>query len=172
MTGQKPITWDKSLYFFCTLAPKYDALWLVEEDVYIPSVEALVGMLHLPESSDLVLRSHTSRTDWPDWPHWSHADLQFPEPRYRSMVCVVGMSKRLVTVLDGYVRGFKRLGFVETFFSSIAAHENLTVLNPPTLSTVEWRRDWSCDDVKNSGMNWFHPIKNQMSFNKKCDNRL
>ena len=46
--GVKPIAWEKSLYFFCTLAPKYD--------VYIPSVEALVTVVTLSSSSDLVVK--------------------------------------------------------------------------------------------------------------------
>lgn len=169
MARPPPSAWDKALYFFCRLSPKYEVVWLLENDVYIPSVEALIGMLRLPSSNDLVVRDHVSKADDPGWLNWESANLLFPEPRYKSLVCAVGFSKRLVAEFDNYVLKSGKIGFIETFFNSIAARSNFTLLHPPTLQTLRWKHNWTCDDVKNSSMNWFHPVKDQESFKSECD---
>lgn len=169
MARPSPSAWDKALYFFCRLSPKYEVVWLMENDVYIPSIEALISTLRLPESSDLVVKEHLSNKEQPGWHNWEHANLQLTDPLYKSMVCAVGLSKTLVTEIDTYVGKARKLGFVETFFNSIAAHGNLTVLHPPSLETLQWKHSWTCDDVRNSNMSWFHPVKDQENFVAECD---
>jgi hypothetical protein len=39
------VSWDKALYYFCHREGKsYDFLWLIEDDVFIPSVDTLTAL--------------------------------------------------------------------------------------------------------------------------------
>ena len=168
--GGGPHSWAKSTFFICRLAPKYDFVWLMEDDVYIPSKASFIAMLRLSTNQDLVVKSLTSHNDSLDWVHWEHAEYHysFPEPWYKSLVCVMGMSNTMITKVDDYIQEFRNMGFVEYFFLSIAVHNNLTILNPSTLSTIECQTDFSCENVNNSNMNWFHPVKDQVGFQRNC----
>ena len=138
--------------------------------MYIPSMEAFVNLLSLSGLRDVVVKQLVSREQDPGLIHWTDADLHFsfPTPWYTSMVCVLGMSSTMLSKVDDYVLEFRKMGFIEYFFLSIATHNNLTILNPSTLSSIEWQHEWTCDDVHNLNMNWFHPIKDQNSFRSGC----
>ena len=168
--GDSPHAWAKATFFFCRLAPKYDFVWFMEDDVYIPSLEAFVTMLGLSRYQDVVVKELVSREKDPALSHWADADLHYsyPKPWYTSMVCVIGMSSTMLSKIDDYVLEFQMMGFVEFFYVSIASHNNLTILNPSTLSSIEWQNEWTCNDVNNLNMNWFHPIKDQNSFRSGC----
>ena len=165
-----PHSWAKSTFFICRLAPKYDYVWLMEDDVYIPSMASFIAMLRLSGYQDLVVKSLTSHNDSLGWVHWEHAEkhYSFPEPWYESLVCVIGMSNTMIIKVDDYIHQFQKMGFVEYFFPSIAVHNNLTISNPSTLSTIKDQGDFSCENVNNSNMNWFHPIKDQNGFRRDC----
>ena len=130
---------------------------------------AFLAMLSLSESQDMVARSSTSRTDSRGWEHWSHADEHFslPKPWHQSLVCVLGMSRKMLNSVDNYIHQYQNMGFIEYFFPSIAVHAKLSIMNPSTLRTIGFDQ-CVCDDVNNSNMNWFHPVKNQTHFRADC----
>ena len=37
----KSISWDKALYYFCTVNTQYDHVWLIEDDVFIPTKDII-----------------------------------------------------------------------------------------------------------------------------------
>lgn len=131
---------------------------------------AFLAMLSLSESQDMVVRSITSRTDSLDWVHWSHADAQFslPKPWFQSLVCVLGMSRKMLTNVDNHIQQYQQMGFIEYFFLSIAVHAKVSIMYPSTLRTIGLGIESKCDDVNNLNMNWFHPVKNQTQFRADC----
>ena len=84
-----------------------------------------------------------------------------------TILCIHTHTSLLVinTYLHSY--GLGQLEFIEIFLNTLAAHNNLTVVNPPELSTIVHRHNWVCDEMiahsrnrshpwKN---NWYHPVK-------------
>ena len=165
-----PHSWAKATFFICRLAPKYDFVWLMEEDVYIPSMASFSAMLSLSVYKDVVIKSLSFQNDSAHWPHWEQAVANFPLPKpwFDSLVSVLGMSNTMITKVDDHIKEYQKMGFVEYFFPSIAAHNNLTVYNPSTLDTIEAGWDFTCENVNNLNMNWFHPIKDQNGFRRDC----
>ena len=115
--GDRPHGYAKLTYFFCRLAPKYNFVWLIEDDVYIPSMEAFVSMLRLSGYRDVVVKHLFSREQSADLFHWTDADTHFsyPKPWFTSFVCVLGMSSTMLGKVDDYVSEFQKMGFVEYF---------------------------------------------------------
>ena len=115
--GDRPHGYAKLTYFFCRLAPKYDFVWLIEDDVYIPSMEAFVSMLRLSGYRDVVVKHLFSREQSADLFHWTDADTHFsyPKPWFTFFVCVLGMSSTMLGKVDDYVSEFQKMGFVEYF---------------------------------------------------------
>jgi hypothetical protein len=48
--------------------------------------------------------------------------------------------------------------FVETLFSTIAHHNQFSIVQAPELQTVIFRHDWTKETVHANGL--FHPVKN------------
>ncbi|CAF1135811.1 unnamed protein product [Rotaria sordida] len=160
------LAWDKALYYFCRLNGKtYDFVWLVEEDVFIPSVHALIvlnGQCCNQEYDLVCQRNHYNlhgALESLTWRFWFDAKDKFPLPWYHSMICAVGLSRRLLIKIDEYVTARCFLPFIEYFFNTIAMHEQLHVYCPPELSTINYRHDWILKEIRQSPMNWYHPIK-------------
>ena len=49
-------SWDKALFYFCVLQKQYDFVWLIEDDVFIPSARAVRSLHQLySDTADLVI---------------------------------------------------------------------------------------------------------------------
>jgi hypothetical protein len=151
------------------VATQYNFVWIIENDVFIPSFDAFAKMNELVETADLITSGHGIEEN-PNATHWNWRSIHFalPVPWYNAMSCAVGLSRReLAGVLD-YAQRFRRLEYLEAMFNTIAAHSNLTVLTPDTLHSIRYRKDWTCQEIKEKPFNWFHPIKDQARFIGDC----
>jgi hypothetical protein len=157
---------DKSLYFMCRVAPHYDFVWFIENDVYIPSVDTFLSLNDRVIRSDLVSGEMFQYTN--SWPLYGHFDLHLPKPWFHAMMCATGMSRKMLSVVDTYVRTQGNLEFLEGLFPTLAYQNNMTTLQPKEFKTVVYRNDWTCNDILKYANNWFHPIKNQKEFVGDC----
>ena len=84
--------------------------------------------------------------------------------------CAMGLSKKMMHVVDKYAKVNKRLDFLETFFNTLAMHSNLSVWNPTAMETIDCCRTppWNCDDFDSNHHKWFHPIKDIRRFIGEC----
>lgn len=181
------IAWDKFYYLFChVLKSHYKFVMAFEWDVFVPSREAYQQLERslfrttVDSSSsqsnvyfDLVTQGewgnydgHTTRIDQAkkrtvfDW-HWQRIQNRpIPLPWFGSMMCVQGLSNRLLAIIEGYASRHNRLEFVEIFGITLARHNNLTVNHPPCLSTIAFKAQWECKDIRQLPTNIFHPVKN------------
>ena len=154
-------SWDKALFYFNVLSRNYSFVWLIEEDVFIPSTRALLSLHRLYASTaDLVLPSNTLNRlgNVSTW-HWHLARGRFPPPWASSMSNVVGLSRRLLDAVDEFVRWQGSVPFHEFFFNTLALHHNLTIVTPTELSTVVYRSNYPFDAIKRQPSNLFHPVK-------------
>ena len=123
----KPCSWDKSLYYFCVIKKEYKFVWFIEDDVFIPSIEALKILNEKYNTSDLVCKSNgCNNTGDLDW-HWSKCVTFFGLPWYCSMTCMIGVSRKLLDSVLQFVRYKRKLAFQEIMFNTLAMKENLNV---------------------------------------------
>ena len=95
--------WDKALYFFSNLNTAYDNVWFIEDDVFVPSVEAIVNIDDRHKDADIVSAenniNHTGELE--SWLWWQHVPKNvFPLPWACSMVCAVRLSKATLKAIN------------------------------------------------------------------------
>ena len=152
------ISWDKMLYYFCEVENKYDFLWVFEDDVFIPSIESLINLDKYSNYDLVVPNNHRKNDDYLDW-HWRHILDKTRKPFYYSMVCAIGISKRLIEVIKEYVKENKRLFYIESMFNTLAMQKGLFVKTPLELSSIVWMGDWTENEYLLLPNNMFHPVK-------------
>ncbi|CAF1223158.1 unnamed protein product [Rotaria sordida] len=99
----KITSWDKALLYFTLLNNNYGFVWLIENDVLIPSVQAFRSLHQLySNTSDLIVPSNkinllgdTSTRIW-----WPQAVGKLILPWSHSMVNVVGLSRRMLIAIE------------------------------------------------------------------------
>ena len=160
------ISWDKALYYFCQVKQtNYSFVWLIEDDTFVPSLDAFV-FLHEKYSKegmgDLICQKNDENL-YGDTSAWKWGDVvgKFSPPWYHSMVCAIGCSRRLLDAIADYVRQRRFLPFIEYMFNTIAMQNRFKVVNPPELSTIIFRENWTWDHVQQRPNNWFHPLKSE-----------
>jgi hypothetical protein len=159
--GSNITSWDKALFYFGVVNKNYSFVWLSEDDVFYPSVQSLISLHELySNTSDLIssyfalnLLGNTSTLDW------KMADEQFIPPWARSMVNLVGLSRRLLTVVDNYIRWLGRIPFHEYLFHTLAIQLNYTIVVPTELHTIVSSKSYSFEQIKKQPNNIRHPYK-------------
>ena len=159
--GAPPNAWDKALFHFILLSRSYAFVWLIEEDVFIPSTRAFLTLHRLySKNTDLVITSNRLNQlgDPVHW-HWWHAPGKFLPPWSASMANVAGLSRRMLHGIHEYVRWRGFVPYHEYCFNTLALHLNLTIVTPTELSTLVHRTNYSFDAIKRQPNNLFHPVK-------------
>lgn len=157
--NNKACSKDKALYYFCKNNIDYENIWFIEEDVFIPSINTIKNIDKKYGTCDLIVSknyiTYEKKTDW----HWNQVFSQttIPPPYAISMVCAIRCSKRLLDAIHYYASIFNNLFIDEVLFNTIALRSNLNIITPDELSTIEYRKDWDKDDIKEC--NLYHPMK-------------
>jgi len=140
----KSFALDKSLYYF-SKHNDYDNYWLIEEDVFIPSVKTIPYLDKKYGKADLLVDSNGKNKDGNmDW-HWPlmvrnnkvrsyklkrkkaaiSKDYYLPLPWYSSMCPVIRISDKMIQVIKDFVKENKTLIFMEFMFNTLAVHNQL-----------------------------------------------
>lgn len=176
---KKEVTcWDKAVFFFSQVAIGYDFVWILETDVFIPSLQAFQNVQSIIHSQNQNRSSHAidlvvskieiDDDDINNW-HWKALQpLYFPRPWYHTMACVMGLSRRMLSLLDNFAQKHHRLQFLEVLPLTLAMHNHFIVHNPPEFSTITHRNQFSCEDILHQSSNWFHPVKKPAEFIGRC----
>lgn len=152
------IAWDKFLFLFCEVLT-YDFMWVFEDDVFIPSVDTIVRMNKLYGGYDLVTPNNFAKTDNAmDW-HWGHIFNLIGPPYYYSMVCAMGLSKKVLNGIYSYKQDHKKLFHIEAMFNTIAMQNGLKVIDPLELKSIVWEGEWGINEFLLLPNNVFHPKK-------------
>jgi len=96
--------------------------------------------------------------------------LYLKSPLYNSLVCACGLSRRLLTEVKRFVDQYHQLEHVEVLFGTLAKQHSMNVFLPTQLQTLEYRCDYTCNDLKEPNDHWYHPIKDQIHFMEHCVN--
>ena len=150
---------DKALYYFCKNNIEYDNVWFIEEDVFIPTVDTIRNIDNKYGGGDLIVRSneiiYEKHYDW----HWAHINQQIKLelPYSHSMICAVRCSRKMLACINDYAEKYNSLFMDEALFTTIAMHNNLNIITPPELSTIEYWMIWEKAKINND--NLYHPMK-------------
>jgi hypothetical protein len=156
---KNPIAMDKFLLFFCENALPYDFVWVFEEDVFIPSLDAFQQLDTKYSKYDLVTPNNFLKTDNAlDW-HWRHIIDKIEPPYYYSMVAAMGLSKKMLNCIRQYVIKNKTLFYIEAMFNTLAMHNKLKVIDPLELKSIVWMGEWGLDEFLLLPNSLFHPLK-------------
>ena len=101
---KNPIAWDKFLYSFCALDnTTYDFVMVFEDDVFIPSIKTITNFYEKYKKFDLITANNFKKEDAiMDW-HWRSVIGKISAPYYYSMVCGMGLSRKMLNVIKEYV---------------------------------------------------------------------
>ena len=165
---------DKALYYFCKdTTINYEYIWFIEEDVFIPDVDTILKIDDNYKDGDLISESNAVCYD--NKRNWSHWDMCIEEcklelPFCKGMICAIRVSPKMLTFINDYANKYKTLFFCEILFNTLAYQNNLTIINPKELSTIEYRRDWSKNEIQKTHL--YHPmkcIKTQYEYREYCN---
>lgn len=155
--------WDKALFFAARLAPAYERVVFMENDVLVPSLHALHQLALGAEGRDLLIRSEleldastTKRRG-----NWRWVQLELPPPLFSSLAAAVVVSNRLISVVSDYAARNGKLDYLEMILGSLARHANLSVA---TSAALEGISDGSgqapgCEALRAAPEMLWHPIK-------------
>jgi hypothetical protein len=118
--------WDKALYYFCCRDLSDDNVWLIEDDVFVPTHEIIVAIDRKYGNADIIsadniVNKYGALDDQDGWPWWRLVPKTIlPPPWAHSMVCAVRLSRRMLTALDSFIRSnTNTLRFINTVISVI-----------------------------------------------------
>ena len=150
----------KALYHFAHKDKSYDKVWMIEEDVFIPSKKTISHLDELYPSGDLLCTAHVinSTGELESWPWWEKLKGNIELPWAKSMISSIRVSRAMLQSIDDYVVKNKKLLFDEAVFNTLAMHSKLKIVNPPELTDiVYWNRQWDLNEFKPFHM--YHPVK-------------
>lgn len=155
-------SWDRAVYYFCSANKSYDFVWLIEDDVFIPSTQAFLSFQELYQrDSDLVVStSHINLIGDTSYWHWYTAPSKMIPPWSSSMMNVVGMSRNLMKAIENYVLWRGSVPFHEYSFNTLAIQQQLKIVTPVELRTILYRQDCTFERIYQHPNNMWHPVKN------------
>ena len=170
---KNPYGWNKALFYCCEILNDAEHVWFIEDDVFIPSIQALIDLDLKSGDADLVCEKKDLFLDEIYWPHWEQARGLLEEPWVKSLVSMVRLSNNMLNAVKNYVAKNKQLVFIELLFTSLAVQNEMLIFNPKELSTITWtwkKGYWTFRDISSLPNNFFHPVKqleNHGLFRKK-----
>lgn len=153
------IAWDKFLFVFCEILTAYDFVWVFEDDVFIPFVNTIAKLHDNYSKYDLVTPNNFAKTDnVMDW-HWASIMKAIKPPYHYSMVCGMGISRRVLNKICEYKKLNGKLFHIEAMFNTIAMQNGLNCIAPLELKSIVWMGEWSINEFLLLPNNVFHPKK-------------
>ena len=175
-------TWDKAVYFFARLNPvRYEHVWLIEDDVFVPTLGAISALDRKYPGADIVSADTTLNTTGnpQGWFWWKFVPAELlPAPWLMSMVCAVRLKPTVFALLAGLVGRWKSvygvpdggplvlkdglpdwkpLLFIEYVFHTLALHAGLSVVVAEELAGIHYRREWTLEEMAADCL--YHPVK-------------
>ena len=155
---------DKALYYFSKNEniKKYTKLWFIEEDVFIPSFKTIKNIDEkYNKSNDLLCQGFIKFKNQNDWNKFDTVRKDAAGivklPYYRSMICAIRVSSKMLKVIKNFAHKYKTLFMDEALFPTLAKQKDLKINVIPELKSVVYRREWRYVDIKKE--NLYHPIK-------------
>lgn len=147
--------WDKAIELACR--GDHAHYWFIEDDVFVPSENALLSLDRKFPEEDLLSNRCWSNQDGRrhEW-HWHAIDPRVGPPWYAAMVCAVRASSRLMGFIGDHAKAHGELYFIEAMFPTVSAKNGLNHTMPWEMGEIHWRNDFDEGNIKNL---MSHPVK-------------
>jgi hypothetical protein len=179
---KKITSWDKVLFMLCRGLRHLDFSWIVEDDVFVPSVQSVLEMTEKYKEYDLVTANDEGnpkelRNYW----HWKHMprymdnrsltssvdDIYDPSRGwFHSMVCAMGISRNLLYVINLQAMAYKQLMFIEFLFNTLCHQAGLKNTTAPEFENIIWRKAY-----KDINWNEYDIVARTKAYEAKLNNR-
>lgn len=157
--NKEVVALDKALYYFCKVNTEHEYVWLIEDDVFIPSVEAMIKLDRECGEYDLCTASHKCKMDKVmDW-HWPEIVKHNNPPFFYSMSCAIRLSREMLYAIKVNVGRNNSLFFNEVMFNTLAHKNGFRIFTPPELRSIVWQGEFGLDDFLILPNSLFHPVK-------------
>ena len=172
---KNPSAWDKVFYYFTKInSHKYDYVWILEDDVFVPNNDAFWNLEIKYGYADLLCRSNLCNSSKNEWQLWNTAQ-NHELPWYSSMVCCCRISNKLFEEIGKYVEEKGELFFIETMINTIANHKKLVIKEVEEFENIIAKASlgnryrhfsngkiiWMTKSIPNIKENFlYHPVKN------------
>jgi hypothetical protein len=156
----KPVSWDKALFYFCLIKDKYKHVWFIEDDVFFLKESVLKNLDIRFPTSDLLAPFNDINYDGnvnSGWQWWVKVSGKMNTPWARSMVCACRLSNRLLNLVKEYVKKNNTLVYHEIMFNTLAFQNNYIIDTPIELNTIHYNTKWNKDQLNLEYL--YHPIK-------------
>ena len=165
---RKEVTsWDKAFYYFLELN-RYKYLWLLEDDVFVPSLHTIPNIDKKHIDADLVCPALTiveHRWNISDWPHaWREAwDFKISLTWARCLAATVRISFDLQEKILESIGTYDKILFIELIIPTLAVKNSLKIESPVELKNnlafweIKDRKGWKKADLNKD--NILHPVK-------------
>lgn len=155
------VSWDRALYYFNKVNPKYEHIWFMEDDIFIASENVILEIDKKYENSDILSAFHEINPTGDvhkGWNHWVNVIHRIGTPWAHSLISACRLSNRLLCKVDNYVQD-RHLMFIEALFNTLALHNNYKIDNPIEMSeTITYNKKWDKDYIDIAKI--YHPFKN------------
>lgn len=172
-----PSGWDKVLYYFSCINNDYDYVWIIEEDVFIPSVKTIRNIDNNHSNCDFIVSNHRKyQSDgWINYKFVENMDML--GDIWISMVCCCRVSRKMFSLIKEFVKDYKRLFFIEAFLNTISEYNKLIISTPIELQYIcskptknrhrhYYKKnnktvfDWLQNEILDPNVNMiYHPVK-------------
>ena len=161
-------SWDKCLYYFNHINLDYNYLWILEDDVFVPTIDVIPN-IDIKYYDDLLSPQFVINTDGTSSreSRWKNLHVNIMKnfnvslPWARSMACAIRLSNSFLKIVDQDIQDRKEVLFIECIFSTIALHKNIKQASPSELAFIHWKAKnigaWSAHDINMK--NLYHPVK-------------
>ena len=158
MIGKEISGWDKAIYYFSCINTKYNNIWFFEDDVFFYNESTLIAIDYKYNDIDLLSNKYNENLsgDKRYW-NWKNINIQFPPPYYHAMVCIVRMSKTMISKIRDYIIKYNTMFFLEALFPTLCIRHKLTYKTPGEFDNIFWRKHFNNNDIDKTLL--FHPIK-------------
>jgi hypothetical protein len=174
--NKNPSAWDKVFYYFSKMnLNKYNYVWILEDDVFIPNNDLFWNLDNKYGHSDLLCRSNLYNSSINELQLWCTANNKYDQPWYSSMVCCCRISNKLFEEIGKYVAEKGELFFIETMINTIANHKKLLIKEVQEFENIIAKASlgnryrhfsngkiiWMTKNIQNiKENNVYHPVKN------------
>ena len=83
--------------------------------------------------------------------------MSLPLPHSKSMICAIRVSKSMMECIETYATKHTSLFLDEVLFTTLAIHNELKIITPVELSTIQYKKSWTFEEIKKDHL--YHPVK-------------
>ena len=151
------------MFLYFSYNNRYKNYWVLENDVFVPSVDTIPRIDGKYEGGDILCSSHAVKEDDAvlDW-HWQRMKFKggyaFELPWYSSMVCATRLTAAFFDQCRQSVLKNQRLFFLEFFINTLAQKSRIRCTPIPELSEIHFRKNYTAADLQDRSK-LYHPVK-------------